>query len=81
MKKKKNKLTNTLKIGILFFGVSLLLWNCEKENDVEQVIVKEVVQETEFSISEIGLSEIQQNAVLFEKLNKLTKKKKNYSVK
>ena len=31
MKTKKNKLTNFLKIGILFFGISLLLWNCEKE--------------------------------------------------
>ncbi|PQJ74430.1 hypothetical protein [Polaribacter gangjinensis] len=31
MKNKKNKITNLLKIGILFFGVSLLLWNCEKD--------------------------------------------------
>ncbi|TXD49999.1 hypothetical protein [Polaribacter sp. IC073] len=30
---KKNKLTNYLKIGILFFGISLLLWNCEKETN------------------------------------------------
>lgn len=26
----KNKRTNILKIGILFFGIFLLLWNCEK---------------------------------------------------
>lgn len=26
---KKNKLTNLLKAGILFFGISMLLWNCE----------------------------------------------------
>ena len=32
MKTRKNKLTNFLKIGILFFGISLLLWNCEQEN-------------------------------------------------
>lgn len=32
MKKNKNKLTKLLKIGILFFGISLLLWNCEKED-------------------------------------------------
>jgi hypothetical protein len=31
MKRKKNKLVNLLKTGILFFGVSVLLWNCEKE--------------------------------------------------
>jgi hypothetical protein len=28
----KNKWTKLLKIGILFFGISLLLWNCEKES-------------------------------------------------
>ena len=33
MKKKKNKLTNISKLGILLFGISLLLWNCEKEED------------------------------------------------
>ena len=31
MKNRKNKLTNFLKTGILFFGISLLLWNCEQE--------------------------------------------------
>mgnify|MGYP000748929892 CR=1 FL=1 len=31
MKKKKNKLINFLKLGILLFGASILLWNCEKE--------------------------------------------------
>ena len=28
---KKNKLAKLLKIGILFFVISLLLWNCEKD--------------------------------------------------
>ena len=32
MKKKKTKIVNSLKLGILLFGISLLLWNCEKEN-------------------------------------------------
>ena len=32
MKKKKNKSAKLLKTGILLFGISLLLWNCEKEN-------------------------------------------------
>ncbi len=31
MKKKEIKLTNIFKISILFFSISLLLWNCEKE--------------------------------------------------
>jgi hypothetical protein len=69
---KKNKLTNLLKSGILFFGISLLLWNCEKENiDIKQ----EVMQEHEFSVSDIDFSDIQRNTELLEKLNKLTKKK------
>ena len=29
----KNKRTNILKIGILFFGIFLLLWNCEKDEN------------------------------------------------
>ena len=33
MKSKKNKLTNLLKTGILLFGISLFLWNCNNENE------------------------------------------------
>jgi hypothetical protein len=33
MKTKRKKLTNFLKLGILFFGISLLLWNCENQNE------------------------------------------------
>ena len=32
MNTKKNKLNSLLKIGLLFFGASILLWNCEKQN-------------------------------------------------
>ena len=34
---KKQKIANYLKTGILLFGVSVLLWNCEKitETDLE----------------------------------------------
>jgi hypothetical protein len=32
MKTKKNKLINLLKLGISLFGISLLLFNCEKQN-------------------------------------------------
>ena len=35
MKMSRKKLTNFLKTGILFFGISLLLWNCEKETQNE----------------------------------------------
>ena len=30
---------NFLKIGILFFGITILLWNCEKE-EIEKEVVK-----------------------------------------
>ena len=36
MKSKKTKLTNLLKTVILFLGISLLLWNCEKDEDVHK---------------------------------------------
>ena len=32
MKTRKNKLFNFLKFGILFFGITVLLWNCKKED-------------------------------------------------
>ncbi|QTD37954.1 hypothetical protein JL193_01200 [Polaribacter batillariae] len=34
MKMKKNKLTKLLKIGVFFFGISLVLWNCEKTEEI-----------------------------------------------
>ena len=43
MKNSKNKLTNLLKTGMLFFGISLLLWNCEKDetNFIPELTVPE----------------------------------------
>ncbi|MDC1432189.1 hypothetical protein N8201_03795 [Polaribacter sp.] len=40
MKMNKNKLANLLKTGILFFGISLLLWNCDKDIEIEEPITK-----------------------------------------
>ncbi|MDB0039788.1 hypothetical protein N9F02_01525 [Polaribacter sp.] len=36
----KNKLANLLKTGILFFGISLLLWNCDKDIEIEEPITE-----------------------------------------
>ncbi|WP_271407390.1 hypothetical protein [Tenacibaculum soleae] len=36
MKKRKNKLINLLKIGIILFGASLFLWNCENDEVIEK---------------------------------------------
>lgn len=37
MKNRKNKLIKLLKIGVLLFGVSLLLWNCENDNVINHI--------------------------------------------
>ena len=37
----KMKLTNYLKTGILFFGISLLFWNCEKNEILEELNLQE----------------------------------------
>ena len=38
---KKNKLLNCLKTGILFLGISFLLWNCEKDEFIEKSTTKQ----------------------------------------
>ena len=35
MKKRKNKFIKLLKIGILFFGIPIILLNCEKETELD----------------------------------------------
>jgi hypothetical protein len=60
MKSKKNKLTNLLKTGILFFGISLLLWNCENQNEsiIEATISLEDSNNYPNKISSIPLQEL-----------------------
>jgi hypothetical protein len=72
----KNKKT-IIKLGIFLFGVSLFLSNCEKNeiNEVHQTI-KETTIKSNYSVSEIGVSEAQRNTSLIQKLDELTKKKK-----
>ncbi|MGQ3676856.1 hypothetical protein [Tenacibaculum discolor] len=36
MKKRKKQIANLLKLGVFLFGFSLLLWNCEKDNNLPQ---------------------------------------------
>jgi hypothetical protein len=56
MKTKKNELTNFLKLGILLIGISLLLWNCEKENLLEPFAVENV--KSPYKIRSLRLEEI-----------------------
>lgn len=67
---KKKRLTNLLKFGILLFGFSLLLWNCEKdeillENPTESDLVKE-------KIEAVALEELPEN--LLDKVFSVSKK-------
>ena len=55
----KTRKLNFLKIGILFFGITILLWNCEKEETE-----KEVVKKSNYSVSKINFSDIKQNIQL-----------------
>ena len=67
----KTRKLNFLKIGILFFGITILLWNCEKEETE-----KEVVKKSNYSVTKINFSDIKQNTQLIQKLEKFSKSKK-----
>jgi hypothetical protein len=58
MKTKKNKLTNILKIGILFFGISLLLFNCEKDNEINEFHNVSANNKLDYTLEKIGYSEL-----------------------
>jgi hypothetical protein len=73
----KNRKNNFIKLGIFLFGISLLLFNCEKDViEIEQEAIKEKVKEPNYSISEIDFFGVQKNTNLVKKLDQLTKKKK-----
>jgi hypothetical protein len=55
MKMRKKKLTNLFKSGILLFGISLTLWNCEKEG----IIVPEETQNEKISVNSITLEQLE----------------------
>lgn len=57
----KKKLTDLLKIGILFFGVSLLLWNCEKDSETIQPIEETIDFTLKPKIENFSLSQLSQD--------------------
>lgn len=59
----KNKLNRTFKFGILFLGMTLLFWNCEKN---EEITNKEIQQEKKRS--EISFEQFKSNISSKEKL-------------
>lgn len=54
MKMKKNRLTNILRLGVFLFGISLLLWNCEK---TEEITTNSDLQDKTSTISKITLDD------------------------
>tara|TARA_B110000902_G_scaffold50106_1_gene57409 strand:+ start:101 stop:1795 length:1695 start_codon:yes stop_codon:yes gene_type:complete len=72
---KRKKLTSFLKLGILFFAISLFLWNCEKENLIEE----KIELSSKFKVSNVTRFEINSNIKLAEKISKLSKSKKTFA--
>ena len=71
MKRKKNKVINLLKFGILSLSISLLLWNCEKENSPIQEIEQ---YQPKLKISKIHKEQIQKNKIINQKLHSFNEK-------
>lgn len=82
---KKQKLKNCLKIGILIFGIPLLLWNCQKEDDnqntnsdqnknksVTQTSINHILNQNSLSKETFGLMSKNQKTGLKDKNNEPT---------
>ncbi len=70
---KKNKLTNLLKIGVFLLGISMSLWNCEKDNTLEEGNLIE----SSLKVSYVSSSTINLNTKLSQKLSSFSNSK-NY---
>lgn len=68
MKNRRNKIVNLFKVGILLFGVSLLLWNCEQEDVLE-------TEKKEFVIKEHSLEDLKINTKFTSTLKLLESRK------
>ncbi len=66
---RQTQIKTYLKLAILLFGIPLLLYNCQKDDDF--INHTENVSESEYKISKIGKSKIQANKQLKNKLIKL----------
>ena len=53
----KNKFTNLLKIGILLFGISLFLWNCENDYEITNTKVIEN-KKLDYTLEKISYSDL-----------------------
>ena len=72
MKTKRKKLTNFLKLGILFFGISLLLWNCKEEETFQEELTQ-VKQNISFGYRVTTLEKIPKIIPTIENIKKIKK--------
>jgi hypothetical protein len=73
MKMKEKKLSKLFKIGILFFGVSLLLWNCEKDELIEESTKN---QDFPFKLKDKTYAELEKTKKFNDAIEKVFKPKK-----
>ena len=66
------KLTNFLKLGILFFGISLLLWNCKEEETFQEELTQ-VKQNISFGYRVTTLEKIPKIIPTIENIKKIKK--------
>ena len=52
MKTNKKRIANYLKLGILLLGISILLWNCEKDEEINKVTL------SKFKTNRVSIEEI-----------------------
>ncbi|WP_440120994.1 hypothetical protein [Tenacibaculum sp. Ill] len=71
MKKRKKQIAKFLKLGVFLFGVSLLLWNCEKQEEVNHGLENEHfgIPQKYFK-KKITLKEVLSNEELYNVLEK-----------
>lgn len=77
---RKRKIKHYLKTGILLFGISLLLWNCEKEDTEIIQEDSEIIQSesnSDLKIEIVNLKQIESNSIVSNKLNKIIAKSSN----
>ena len=76
----KNRKINFIKLGIFLFGISILLWNCEKEsNQIDQNI--DGVNVNSIIVEEFRVNENNNNPVFKSILTKLNSNSRKHKLK
>ena len=82
MKNKRNKLTNLFKIGVLLFGISSILINCQKNEDDFLEVIEKTRKKQEYHVKEFNKLNFKSNKKLKSKIsqfNKLNSQKRGSS--